>query len=183
MPALRPRGDGADPGQLLDAARTAGVRRFILIGTEAALFDGPDLRDIDETQPYPRRQRFLYSETKAEAERRVLAASDDRMTTLSVRPRLVWGPRDASVLPATAAMIAAGRFRWIDGGRPETSTTHIANLVHGVERALTHGPGGQARPTGPRPGPCSARSRAPSRRCGACSGSDEIRRCRRSRWR
>src|SRR5688572_10015590 len=50
--------------RLLDLARQAGVRRFILIGTEAALFDGHDLLDIDESAPYPRRPRFLYSETK-----------------------------------------------------------------------------------------------------------------------
>lgn len=130
--------------QLLDAARAAGVGRVIFIGTEAALFDGHDLRDIDERHPYPRRHRFLYSATKAEAERRVLGASDDRLTALSIRPRLVWGPRDASVLPALAAMVEAGKFRWIDGGLQETSTTHVDNLVAAVERALSQGRGGQA---------------------------------------
>src|SRR5687768_12680329 len=53
--------------RLLDAARDADVKRFVHIGTEAALFDGHDLVDIDETHPYPERQKFLYSETKAEA--------------------------------------------------------------------------------------------------------------------
>src|SRR5690606_12896964 len=58
--------------RMLAAARAAGVRRFIHIGTEAVLFDGHDLIDVDEQHPYPVRQRFLYSETKAEAERLVL---------------------------------------------------------------------------------------------------------------
>ncbi len=130
--------------QLLSAARAAGVGRFVLVGTEAALFDGRDLCDIDETYPYPARQVFLYSETKAEAERRVLAASTEGFTALSVRPRFVWGPRDTSVLPAILRMAREGGFAWIDGGRHRTSTTHVATLVRGLELALTRGRGGQS---------------------------------------
>lgn len=130
--------------RMLTAARAAAVRRFIHIGTEAALFTGHDLIDIDETQPYPSRQRYLYSETKAAAERCVLAASGPELTTLSIRPRLVWGPRDTSVLPAIVRMARAGSFAWIDGGRARTSTTHVDNLVHAVLRALHHGRPGRA---------------------------------------
>ncbi|HJL15023.1 MAG TPA: NAD-dependent epimerase/dehydratase family protein [Sandaracinaceae bacterium LLY-WYZ-13_1] len=130
--------------QLLEAARDAGVGRFVLVGTEAALFDGGDLIDADETHPYPARHRFLYSETKAEAERRVLAANDDAMTTMSVRPCFVWGPRDNSVLPAVLRMVEDGGWVWLDGGRRLTSTTHVANLVHGIALALERGEGGEA---------------------------------------
>lgn len=129
--------------QLLDAAQKAGVRRFLHVGTEAALFDGHDLVNIDETHPYPAHHHYLYSETKAEAERRVLAASG-AMTTLSIRPRFVWGPRDTSVLPTILRMAEAGAFVWLDGGRHRTSTTHVANLVHALRLALEKGRGGEA---------------------------------------
>ncbi|MFV8750959.1 NAD-dependent epimerase/dehydratase family protein [Nannocystaceae bacterium ST9] len=122
--------------RMLAAARAAQVRRFIHIGTEAVLFDGHDLIDVDETRPYPIRQRYLYSETKAEAERLVLAADDPSMSALSLRPRLIWGPRDATVLPAILRMHAAGDFAWIDQGRHRTSTTHVLNLVHAIGLAL-----------------------------------------------
>lgn len=130
--------------RVLAAARGAGARRFLHIGTEAALFDGGDLVGIDESAPYPARQRFLYSETKAEAERLVLAANSAELVTISLRPRLVWGPRDASVLPALLRMARAGSFAWLDGGRRLTSTTHVANLVRAVELALERGQGGRA---------------------------------------
>jgi nucleoside-diphosphate-sugar epimerase len=130
--------------QLLEVARAAGVQRFVHIGTEAALFCGHDLVAVDETEPYPPRHRFHYSESKAEAERLVLAADAPGFTTLSLRPRLVWGPGDRSVLPMLLDTAARGAFAWIDGGRARTSTTHVANLVHAVERALVHGRGGQA---------------------------------------
>lgn len=128
----------------LDAARAAGVKRFILVGTEAALFNGADLNDVDETAPYATPQRFLYSETKAEAERRVLSANAEGFTTLSIRPRLVWGPRDASVLPAVLEVAQKGGWAWFDGGRQRTSTTHVFNLVAALELALTRGRGGEA---------------------------------------
>lgn len=33
---------------------------------------------------------------------------------------------------------------WINNGQAKTSTTHIANLVHAIDLALTKGNGGQA---------------------------------------
>lgn len=130
--------------QLLEVARAAGVRRFIHISTEATLFNGRDLVDVDETRPYPERQRFLYSETKAEAERLVLAANAPGFTTIALRPRFVWGPGDQTVLPAILRMASEGRFAWIDGGRVNTSTTHVINLVHAIKLALERGQGGHA---------------------------------------
>lgn len=130
--------------QLVDVARTAGVKRFVHIGTEAALFVGRDLVDVDETCPYPTKHRFLYAETKAEAERLVLAANAEGFTTISLRPRLVWGPRDRTVLPALLDTVRRGGFAWIDDGRHMTSTVHVANVVAGVEAALLRGRGGEA---------------------------------------
>ncbi|MFO0756785.1 MAG: NAD-dependent epimerase/dehydratase family protein [Byssovorax sp.] len=129
---------------VLAAAKEAGARRFIHVGTEAAIFAGQDLVHADETVPYPARHRYLYAETKAEAERRVLAASTPGFAALSIRPRFVWGPRDTSVLPAILDRARAGKFAWIDGGRALTSTTHVANVVHGLTLALTRGEGGRA---------------------------------------
>lgn len=130
--------------QLLQAARQAGARRFIHIGTEAALFHGQHMRDIDERYPYPSHTPFLYSETKAAAEKLVLAANAPGFATLSIRPRFVWGPGDQTILPVLESMVRSGRFVWVDHGRSQTSTTHIANLVRGVELALERGAGGNA---------------------------------------
>lgn len=130
--------------QLLQAARQAGAQRFIHIGTEAALFHGQHMRDIDERYPYPAHTPFLYSETKAAAEKLVLAANAPGFATLSIRPRFVWGPGDQTILPVLETMVRSGRFVWVDHGRAQTSTTHIANLVHAVELALERGAGGNA---------------------------------------
>lgn len=132
-------------GALGAAGSAAGVKRFVHVGTEAILLnDSRDLIDVDESFPVPKHHRFLYSETKAEAEARVLAANDAKLTTIALRPRLVWGPRDETILPAIARMVDAGSFAWIDGGRARTSTTHVHNLVEALVLALTSGEGGRA---------------------------------------
>lgn len=130
--------------QLLDAAKKAGVRRFIHVGTEAAVFDGHDLINIDETYPYPKQHQYLYSETKAAAEKAVLQANTEAMTTVSIRPRLVWGERDTSVLPTVLKRIRENNFAWLDQGATYTSATHVLNLVHALRLALTQGQPGHA---------------------------------------
>ena len=88
--------------------------------------------------------RKFIAETKAEAERLVLAAHSPDMHTVSVRPRLVWGPRDASVLPALLETVKAGGFWWINQGKELTSTCHVDNLVEALLLALERGEGGRA---------------------------------------
>lgn len=132
--------------RLLAAARAAGVRRFVHVGTEAALFRGQHMRDIDETYPLAPDSPFPYSATKARAEAAVVAANDPAsgFETIIIRPRLIWGEGDKTVLPVVKAMAQSGKFMWIDGGASLTSTTHIDNLVAALELALSRGKPGEA---------------------------------------
>ncbi len=133
--------------RLLDAAREAGVSRFVLVSTNATVFDGKGQLQVDEQAAYTELGPFPYGRSKAEAERRVLAANDGSLTTVAVRPCFVWGPRDNSVLPALKRMADEGSFVWLDGGRAKVSTTHVDNLVHAVVRGLEAAPervGGEA---------------------------------------
>jgi len=104
------------------------------------------MRDIDETYPLALNSPFPYSRTKALAEQAVLAANDPAVgfETMVIRPRMIWGPGDQTVLPVVVAMAKAGKFMWIDQGAAMSSTTHIDNLVHGIELALTKGDPGEA---------------------------------------
>ncbi len=130
--------------QLLEAAKAAGVKTFIHIGTEAAIFHGQAMCNVDETVPLALDAPYPYSRTKAHAEAAVLAANTDTLRTISVRPRMIWGPNDKTILPVLLEMIEQGRFMWVDGGTALTSTTHIDNLVHGIDLALQQGKGGNA---------------------------------------
>ena len=130
--------------QLVNIAKAAGVKRFIHISTEAVLWTGKNLIDIDENTPYSTSTSFLYGETKREAEKLVVVANETGLfETIVVRPRLVWGPEDKTILPAAIAMYKKGHFTWINKGEAKTSTSHIYNVIEGIRLAIEKGKGGQ----------------------------------------
>lgn len=132
--------------RMLLAARRAGVRRFIHIGTEAALVHGQDLINADETYPLAFGSSYPYCRTKALAEQAVRDANDlaGGFATIVLRPRMIWGPGDATLLPILLKMAASGQWMWIDHGRALTSTTYIDNLVDAIVLALDKGRPGEA---------------------------------------
>ena len=138
------RGNVQGTANALDACAQAGVRRFVHVGTEAALLAGEPLVDVDETAPLRPDSPALYSATKARAEQEVLAASREGFETVVVRPRFVWGRGDTSVLPRIVELVRAGRFAWVGGGRHRTSTTHIDNTVEGLVLGARTGRPGNA---------------------------------------
>ncbi|MDH6125842.1 NAD-dependent epimerase/dehydratase family protein [Kitasatospora sp. GP82] len=125
--------------RLLAAARSAGSHRFVFISSPSALM-GPDDGDrlgIDEDTPYPDRWLNLYSETKAAAEQLVLSQNRPGFTTVALRPRGIWGPRDHSgFLPRLVARMLAGRLPDLSGGRRVlVSLCHCDNAVLAALRA------------------------------------------------
>jgi nucleoside-diphosphate-sugar epimerase len=127
---------------VIDSCRDAGVRRLVHVGTEAALMAGRPLVNVDEEAPLRPDSAALYSSSKAKAEQLVRAANGDGLETVVVRPRFVWGRGDTTLLPALTEMVRSGRFRWIDGGRQLTATTHVDNTVEGLWLGATRAPAG-----------------------------------------
>ena len=128
----------------LAASREAGVKRFVHVGTEAALMAGEPLVNVDEEAPLRPDSKALYSSTKAKAEQAVRGANaHGAFETVVVRPRFVWGKGDTTLLPAMKEMVEHGRWAWIGGGRHLTATTHVDNTVEGLVLAADRGrPGG-----------------------------------------
>jgi nucleoside-diphosphate-sugar epimerase len=137
------RGNVEGTRNVLQACSDAGVRRFVHVGTEAALMAGQPLVEVDETAPLRPDSPVLYSSTKAKAERLVLDASRDGFDTVAVRPRFVWGRGDTTLLPTLTEMARSGRWAWIGGGH-RTSTTHVDNTVEGLVLAAERGKPGNA---------------------------------------
>lgn len=128
----------------LQAASQACVPCFVHVGTEAVYADGrSSLLDLNDARPVPAQPLPRYPATKAEAERRVLAANAPDLRCVSVRPRLIWGNDDTSVLPRLIAAVRSGRFVWPDHGRALTSTCHVDNVCEALLLAAARGQGGE----------------------------------------
>ncbi len=128
---------------VLSAARDAGVARFVHIGTEAVLAGGGPIVGADERTPYPAVPNGLYPWSKGQAERDVIAANTAQFTTISVRPRFVWGRDDTTLLPQLVRGMQSGAWAWFGGGAHLTSTCHVRNVAEGVRLAAERGRGGE----------------------------------------
>ena len=124
---------------VLAAARGAGVKRVVHVGTEAVLADGKPIVRANETRALPKHPMGPYPITKGLAEQAVLAANQGGLETVVVRPRFVWGKGDTTVLPELIKAVKSGSFGWIGGGTYLTSTTHVDNVVEGLLLAATKG--------------------------------------------
>lgn len=126
------------------ACRESGVRRLVFTSSPSVVFDGRDHEGVGEL-PYAARYEAAYPETKAEAERTVLAANGEDLATVALRPHLVWGPRDPHLLPRVFAQAARGRLRVVGDGRNRVSVTYVDNAVAAhVQAAAVLAPGSPA---------------------------------------
>ncbi len=128
---------------VVQAAFEAGVPRLVHVGTEAVYADGESsIVRVNEQTAKPRRPLPRYPATKSAAEDIVLEASDADLQCMVIRPRLIWGRDDTSLLPQLVEAVRAGRFMWIDNGEALTSTCHVDNVVEGALLAAEKGKGG-----------------------------------------
>jgi nucleoside-diphosphate-sugar epimerase len=130
---------------VIAAARRARVERLVHVSTEAVLVGAAPYEPIvgaDERRPIPERPLPLYPASKAAAELLVRKAAAE-LHTVIVRPRLIWGAGDTSLLPQLLEAVLARRFRWIAGGNYKTSTCHVRNCVEGMLRAAERGGRGE----------------------------------------
>jgi nucleoside-diphosphate-sugar epimerase len=91
---------------IVEAARRSGISRIVFTSSPSVVFNGRDMEGVDESVPYPERFKSPYPETKAIAEKLLLAANSRSLATVALRPHLIWGPGDTHLVPG---ILARGR--------------------------------------------------------------------------
>ena len=132
---------------VLTACRTAGVPRLVYTSSPSVVYNGKDLAGVDESAPLCTAAPCAYPTSKAAAEKIVGDATGQALTTVSLRPHLVWGPGDKNVVPRVLALAKAGRLKIIGSGRNMVDVTHITNVVDAhllAEQASASAVGGKA---------------------------------------
>lgn len=120
---------------VIAACRDAGVARLVFTSSPSVVAADHDLRGVDESQPYPRAHRGLYPETKAAAERAVLAAHNADLKTIALRPHLIFGPGDTNLVPTILTRARAGRLVKVGAGKNLVDLTFIDDCVAAHLRA------------------------------------------------
>jgi nucleoside-diphosphate-sugar epimerase len=122
---------------VIDAARAAGARRLVYTSTPSVVIGAQGVEaGGDASLPYPDRYLSSYGPTKAEAERRVLAANGPELATVSLRPHFIFGPQDPQVVGRLLAAARAGRLAQIGDGSNRVDVTYVDTCVDAHVAAL-----------------------------------------------
>lgn len=75
------------------------IKQLIYTSSPSVIFDENDMENVDESASYPEKYLAPYPETKAMAEKLVKSAAKKGLTTIIIRPHLIWGPEDNHMVP------------------------------------------------------------------------------------
>ncbi|MEX0726904.1 MAG: NAD-dependent epimerase/dehydratase family protein [Planctomycetaceae bacterium] len=115
---------------VIAACRSANVGKLIYTSSPSVVYDGSEHCGADESLPYPNSYLCHYPHTKAIAERAVLEANGQSdMLTVSLRPHLIWGPRDNHLVPRLIQRAKSGRLRIVGDRKNLISTSYVENVA------------------------------------------------------
>ena len=114
---------------VIAACHKHGVSKLVYTSTPSVVHSGSDMAGVDESAPYPKHFEAYYPETKAIAEKAVLAANGPQLATVALRPHLIWGPGDPHLIPRLLARARENKLRRI-GSRPiQVDVTYVDNAA------------------------------------------------------
>lgn len=111
------------------ACKAHAIPKLVYTSTPSVTFAGADEDGVDESMPYAETFLCHYAETKAQAERDVLAANGGTLSTVALRPHLIWGPGDHHLVPRVVERARAGRLKLVGDGRNRVDATYIDNAA------------------------------------------------------
>jgi nucleoside-diphosphate-sugar epimerase len=114
---------------VIAACRANGIGRLVYTSSPSVVFDGSDMEGVDESVPYPEHFEAFYPQTKAAAERLVLQANDASLSTVALRPHLIWGPGDNHLVPRILERGRKGALRKIGTKPCLVDTIYVDNAA------------------------------------------------------
>lgn len=115
---------------VLAGCRKHGIKKLVFTSSPSVTFDGKDQQGVDESVPYPEDWLAHYPHTKALAEQAVLAANDHNgLLTCSLRPHLIWGPRDQHLIPRLLERNRSGKLRRVGDGKNLVDMIYVENAA------------------------------------------------------
>ena len=125
---------------VLDACRAHGIGRLVYTSTPSVTHRAthPVEGGTADSVPYGEGFKAPYATTKTIAEKAVLAANDNALCTVALRPRLIWGPGDQQLLPRLVERARAGRLRFVGDGNNRIDTTYTDNAAQAHFDAFEH---------------------------------------------
>jgi nucleoside-diphosphate-sugar epimerase len=120
---------------VIRACRERRIACLVHTSSPSIVHGGGDIGGADESLPIAARFNAPYPASKAEAEQRVLAANQDGLRTVALRPHLIWGPGDPHILPRLAGKARGGTLM-LPGPDKVIDTIFVENAAQAHVMAL-----------------------------------------------
>jgi len=121
---------------LVEACIKHGIRQFVFTSSPSVIFSGAPQSGCDESLPYPDHFESPYPESKAASEKLVLDANCESFMTCSLRPHLIFGPRDPHLLPKVLQRAATGNLIQVGPGTNRVDLTYVEDAARAHLLAL-----------------------------------------------
>lgn len=113
---------------VIAACQQNKVSYLIYTSTASVVYNHKDLQGVDEHQPYGKSMP-AYPATKAIAEQKIFEANGDHLQTITIRPHLIWGNGDTSLLPRLIEKASQRQLRQIGQGKNLVDCTHVIDAA------------------------------------------------------
>ncbi|MGK0180283.1 MAG: nucleoside-diphosphate-sugar epimerase, partial [Nitrospinales bacterium] len=120
---------------IISACQNNSVRRLIFTSSPSVVFGNSSLEGVDESIPYPEEYLCDYPRTKALAEKMVLHANNTNLSTVAIRPHLIWGPGDPHLVPRLLEKARKNKLVQVGDGYNKVDILYIDNAVSAHLRA------------------------------------------------
>lgn len=116
---------------VVDACQVHGVQRLIYTSSISVVVDRDPCPDVTEDAPYAATEPLdIYTASKIEGEKLVLAANSDTLRTTALRPGGIFGPDEQHHLPRLVREVMGGRFvATVGSGKTKGDNIYIDDLV------------------------------------------------------
>jgi len=121
---------------VIAAARSGGTTRVVHVSTPSVVHVGDAVVGAPAKPAVTGRHGSFYAESKALGERLALAANDDALGVVAIRPHLVWGPGDEQLVGRVVARARKGRLVLVGGGSALIDTTYVDDAAAALVAAL-----------------------------------------------
>ncbi|KND04082.1 sterol-4-alpha-carboxylate 3-dehydrogenase (decarboxylating) [Spizellomyces punctatus DAOM BR117] len=117
---------------VIDACVQSGVRKLVYTSSASVTYNGQDVRNGTEKDPYCKVHMDTYNETKAAAERLILEANGKGgLLTVSLRPAGIFGPADNNASKGLYEAAKKGNWKFMIGDNSSLfDWTYVDNVSY-----------------------------------------------------
>jgi nucleoside-diphosphate-sugar epimerase len=114
---------------LVEAMKHHKIKKLIYTSTPSVVFEKEDIINGDENLPYPKSYLTHYAATKKLAEEYVLHATTQDFWAISLRPHLIFGPKDQNIIPRIIEARQKNKLKIIGDGENLVDVIYVKNAA------------------------------------------------------